>query len=114
MKGGGKGMTKGGFKGYDKGGGVKGGFKGDEEKVAALKVSGKKIIGRKEDEKAAVTRGRVFKCGNVGHKAAEFMVHTVGEMGIESEKPIGEVNMRDGWWQERRRFRTFGREKECR
>ena len=25
-----------------------------------------------------------------GHKAAECMVHMVGEMGLESEKPIGE------------------------
>ena len=83
------------------------------KKMAALKVS-EKGYWPKGGGKGGGYQGSCFKCGNVGHKAAEFMVHTVGEMGLESEKPIGEVNMRDGWWQERRRFRTFGREKECR
>ena len=71
MKGGGKGMTTGGFKGYGKGGGTK----------EDLKVM----------EKGVVTKGECFKCGKVGHKAVECSVYMVGEMRPEEEKPIGEV-----------------------
>ena len=51
-----------------------------EKEVVALKVS-EKVIGRKEEEKAVVTRGRVFKCGKVGHKAVECMVHAADGWG---------------------------------
>ena len=60
--------------------------------MVGQKVS-EKVTGRKEEEKVAFTSGR----GNVGHKAAECMVHMVGEMGLESEKSIGEVAEEPRW-----------------
>ena len=89
-------MTKGGLKGYDKGGGVKGGFRGDG------KGGGFKCFGKgywlKGGGKGGGYEGTCFKCGKVGHKAAECMVHMVREMGLESEKPIGEVADREPRW----------------
>ena len=57
--------------------------------MEALTVS-EKDTGRKEAEKGGGCQGTCFDCGNVSHKAAECMVNMVWEMGLESEKPIGE------------------------
>ena len=86
----------GGFKGYGKGVGMKGGFKSDG-KGSGLKGFEKGYwpegIG-----KGGGYQGTCFKCGNVGHKAAECRVHMVGEMGPEDEKPIGKVRSGGNPW----------------
>ena len=71
-------------------------IQGRQKQVVALMVS-ETVTGRKEKEKVAVTRERCFKCGNMGHKAAECMVHMVGEIGLEGDKPIGEVAEEPRW-----------------